>query len=192
MVSLSSQAPTLNQLWVLKCRQHKSTPAFLFSLSALCLIHIFPPKKRVCTFFTAMDTTNHNTPQNVHNWWAQMWLGRAATNMCLGFTRHILIGHLGRHEKRNAGVIWYCVHLRPTLTYCGTNELVLWKRKEPPNTGKTLNFFWLFLKIINKSWLLSPNLIFPDWKKGLVQEGECTGAHSYPLFLWCTWSGDHP
>lgn len=71
----------------------------------------------------------------------------------------------------------------------GFRVLVLWKRREPSNTGKSLNFFWLFLKIINiyphtKSWLLSPNLIFPEWNKGLVQEGECTSAHSYPLFVF--------
>lgn len=31
----------------------------------------------------------------------------------------------------------------------GFRVLDLWKRREPSNTGKTLNFFWLFLKIIN-------------------------------------------
>jgi hypothetical protein len=45
MVSISCQAPTLNQLWVLNAGGTKSTPAFFFSLSALSLIHIFPPKK---------------------------------------------------------------------------------------------------------------------------------------------------
>ncbi len=32
--------------------------------------------------------------------------------MCLDFSWHILIGHLGRHEKRNAVVLVYCLHLR--------------------------------------------------------------------------------
>jgi hypothetical protein len=29
--------------------------------------------------------------------------------MCLGFSKYILIGHLGRLEKRNAGVLLYCM-----------------------------------------------------------------------------------
>jgi hypothetical protein len=49
--------------------------------------------------------------QNVYNSQTQMCLG--SINMCMGFTRHILIGHLGRHEKRNTVILLYCLHLKP-------------------------------------------------------------------------------
>ncbi len=38
-------SPNFKSAVGLKCRKHKSTPAFLFSLSALSLIPILPPKK---------------------------------------------------------------------------------------------------------------------------------------------------
>jgi hypothetical protein len=33
-------------------------------------------------------------------------------NMCMGFNNHILIGHLGSYEKRNATLFLYSLHLR--------------------------------------------------------------------------------
>jgi hypothetical protein len=166
MVSLSCQVPTLNQLWVLNAGSTKVLLRFFFHCLPLALF-IFFPQKRVmpkthlglwlCTFLAAMDTTRHNTPPNVSG----------QQQICVWASPDIfLIGHLGRHEKRNAGVLLCFLHLRdPPLIYCGANELVLWKRREPLNTGKTLNFFFrLFLKII-KEIMASESKFSLSWVK---------------------------
>lgn len=48
--------------------------------------------------------------QSVFNSWTQMCLNN--NNMCMGFNNHILIGHLGSYEKRNATLFLYSLHLR--------------------------------------------------------------------------------
>jgi hypothetical protein len=48
--------------------------------------------------------------QNVFNSWTQMCLSN--NNMCMGSIKHILIGHLGKYEKRNATLLLYNLHLR--------------------------------------------------------------------------------
>lgn len=63
--------------------------------------HLAPPD---CAHFVCvMDMKKHgyNTFLNVDNSWTQM---------CMGFTKHIFIGLLSRHEKRNAAVVLYCLH----------------------------------------------------------------------------------
>jgi hypothetical protein len=74
----------------------------------------------LCTFFECVGYWRLRSINNVRytlkmciiHSWAQMCLG--SNNVHLGFIRHILIGQLGRNEKRNVAILLCCLHLRPT------------------------------------------------------------------------------
>lgn len=87
----------------------KTTAAFLFSLSALSPIHIFVKKYGLCPYthlgvWLCTFWVYNLLLLSVYNHGPKCVL--SDNNMCLGFTKYILIGHLGRHEKHGPKCVW--------------------------------------------------------------------------------------
>lgn len=125
LTMVAFRVPTLNQPWVLNAGSTKVLLHFIFSLSALSPIQIFPNNiGDAQTHLGPWLHTDvillcvHNTPRMCIIQGPVFF--RGSNKMCVGFIRHILIGQLGDAQTHLVpwlctDVIVLCVHYKPRM-----------------------------------------------------------------------------